>query len=238
MKGETVVNKACMPCNEKLMIATNKYNATEKGKSRNDRYRSSDKGRASNTEKMVNYRKTAAYREHRERVRGSAVTKARNKRGNDARMSKPDQKLRSRLQSRLIRLLKGTRHNSATLFAHTEFVKAIDVADHFRSKPGPGTTIENHGTVWDREHTIPCRWYDHNDKEEVMRCWSLSNIGCMKGTDNWSKGVDIPDDATLYRVGVANWPKAWNGQIPDRDALRAKFHRDRIEKSMRAKGLA
>ena len=238
LKGEIVACKACIPCNKKLAEATAKYQATDKGIAANAEWKKSEKATESNTEKTMHYRKTTAYRDHRDRVRGSAVTKARTKRGNDKRKTKPDQKLRSALQRRLNRLLKGARHNSAAVFANTEFASGEQVVEHFKSKLGPGMTIDNHGTVWDMEHTIACRWYDHNDEDDVKRCWSLANLRCMTGSDNWSKGIDIPDDATLYEIGVDHWPKAWNGQIPDRDKLREQFHKDRVAASMRAKGLA
>lgn len=34
------------------------------------------------------------------------------------------------------------------------------------------------------------------------------------------------------------WPKTLNGKIPCREELRAKFHAERVGKSIRAKGLA
>lgn len=238
LKGEIVVCKACIPCNKKLAEATAKYQATDKGIAANAQWKKSEKCRQSNTEKMINYRKTQGYRDHRERIRGSAITKARNKRGNDARKNKPDQKLRGALQRRLNRLLKGTRLNSALVFANTEFASREDVLKHFKRKLGKGMTLKNHGTVWDIEHTIAARWYDHSDPVDVKRCWSFANIRCLHGPDNWSKGIDIPDDATLYQVGIDHWPKAWGEKIPDKNALRAQFHKDRVAASMRAKGLA
>jgi uncharacterized protein YlaI len=205
VKGETVHCKACKNCNEK------------------------------NKQKMANYRKTDEFQDHMARRRESGVEQAKWKRGNSIRKSKPDQKLRGLLQRRLLRLMNGSRSESKVVFKKTAFASAGAIQAHFRSMLQEGMTLENHGVVWEMEHTIACHWYDHNDDEDVLRCWSPSNMSCMLRHDNYSKGIDIPDDATIELVGRQNWPKAWNGIIPDKEALRAAFHEDRIQKSMQAR---
>jgi hypothetical protein len=128
----------------------------------------------------------------------------------------------------------GSREKSIIVFAKTAFKDADSVVSHFRSKLKDGMTIENHGDVWEMEHTIPCHWYNHSDPEDVLRCWHPKNMECMLKRDNWSKGVDIPSDDVLLAIGQDNWPKAWDGKIPDKEKLRAEFVSDRARKSVQA----
>lgn len=204
LKGETVRCKVCKDCN------------------------------SANAEKMRNYRKTEEYVRHMQRRRSSGIEKKKSKRSNAVRKSKPDQKLRGLLQRRLLRLMKGSKEKSVAIFTKTAFKDAGSVASHFKSMLKDGMTMENHGDVWEMEHTIPCHWYDHSDPEDVIRCWDPKNMTCMLKRDNWSKGVDIPADDVLMAVGPANWPKSWNGKIPDKERARAEFVSNRVRKSVEA----
>lgn len=237
LKGETVRCKACKDCNFKLNIASKKHQSYSKSNWEEKRKKRKLRpgAKEANAEKMRNYRKTEEYKRHMQRRRLSGVEKMKSKRSNNARKLKPGQKLRGLLQRRLLRLMNGSKEKSVTVFSKTAFKNSESVVSHFKSNLKDGMTMENHGGVWEMEHTIPCHWYDHTDPDDVIRCWDPKNMSCMFKRENWSKGVDIPADDVLMAIGPANWPKSWNGQIPDKEKLRAEFVANRVRKSVEAR---
>jgi hypothetical protein len=55
----------------------------------------------------------------------------------------------------------------------------------------PGMTMENYGSAWHIDHTIPCRAFDLSRIDEAQRCFHFSNLTPMWATENMRKGGKI-----------------------------------------------
>jgi len=138
----------------------------------------------------------------------------------------PAKRLAWNIRVRMYSTLKGTLHQSATVIRNTEFPDLPSIRTHFESQLTGEMTMDNYGSVWDLEHTIALIWYDHNDPEDVKRCWSRSNLRPMLCKDNRQKSYKI-DDLLCNSVDLQCWPKAWNGCIPDSEEKKRMYARVR-----------
>tara|TARA_B110001450_G_C17556339_1_gene454813 strand:- start:125 stop:835 length:711 start_codon:yes stop_codon:yes gene_type:complete len=139
--------------------------------------------------------------------------------------SEPGRKLANQLRLKLLKALKGT-WDSKRLRDHSDFAGIDDVQSHFASKMTGCMTLANHGSVWHIEHGVAICWYDHDDPEDVQRCWSKANLSAMLASENREKWYKI-DDAIANSVGPSNWPKSWNGVLPtheEREAMYRDIH--------------
>lgn len=58
---------------------------------------------------------------------------------------------------------------------------------------------ENHGSIWDLDHIIPCRSFDLSIEENIFKCFNYSNYQPMFKSENSSKQDKLPD-GTYARI--------------------------------------
>lgn len=96
------------------------------------------------------------------------------------------------------------------------------VVDHFDKliMHDPNMTWERYGYKdngynggWDADHIIPKSLYNHENPEDVRRCWSLDNLQPLWHTDNLRKTNKI-SCSLATSVGRHLWPVGWNGVFP------------------------
>ena len=73
-------------------------------------------------------------------------------------------------------LVSGSRKKSSVVFRCTEFKTAAAVIRHVKSTLLDGMRWSEYGSTWEIDHKIPRSAYDHDDPEDVLRCWSRANV--------------------------------------------------------------
>ena len=112
------------------------------------------------------------------------------------------------LQIGFSQLLSGSRKVSGVVFRCTEFKSAEEVKAHVYSTLQPNMRPEDYGSTWEVDHKIPRSEYDHDDPEDVYRCWSRANIRASWITDNRSKNCSVvPNVVATVPHGMR--PKRW-----------------------------
>jgi len=230
----------CKPCNEKKNAQNAEYQKTDAGKAANQRYDESDKGKAVQKRYDESELGKAANQRYDESDKGKATAKRydeseagkdRNKRylegdaGQASTKRFRDNRQERRRESTAMRmdnaimcasagLISGRRESSPTFLERTSFASEVQYIDVLKGTFVPGMTRDNHGVVWEVEHKIPREAYDFDDPEDVKRCWSVKNVHAMTVADNLEKSWKLLDEY-ITAAGVENFPKAWNGKVPD-----------------------
>ena len=62
-----------------------------------------------------------------------------------------------------------------------------ELVSHVKENLKEGMTIDNYGE-WHLDHIKPASWFNHNDVNEIKKCWALSNLDPKWAFDNISKG--------------------------------------------------
>jgi len=206
--GDT--HKGCERCrasgkrnntSDKGQASRKRYNESEKCQASQKLYNQSDKGKAS--QKLYNE---------------SDKGRAKQKRQND--------KLSSKLGASLRMILMGKHDFAEPMTFMTYGVDRTEAEwqAHFASQFEPWMDWPNHGrhrkgapykSVWNIGHKIAKSCYDHSDPDEVRKCWSLANLFPQCAKENVEQGKRyLPSLETLLAMR-AEWPKAWNGVLPD-----------------------
>lgn len=195
---------SCVVCVPKNRAQHNAYGATEGGKGKrkiqNDKesikqmkadYRDSDVGKA----KTKEYTDTDAYRLKCSNFSKSAA-------GKDVRKRTYEKhKLSHNLMDAVGRVLNGS--DSPLVCAHTSF-NEDSLRAHF------STAVGERGKDWTVEHHIPRSQYNHDDQEDVKRCWSAANMHPMDPKGNKEKWTRLLPEH-VAQVPVEFYPKAWEG---------------------------
>lgn len=214
----------CEPCRNSRNAAVNDWYKTDAGKACAKRSSQSDKGKASHkrfamSEKgravIKKYLSTNKAKEARARCQKKLVERRRT----DASFRRDCNVLRASN-----RLMSGDLKTSPTFIARTSFESESEFLSVVKSKldVASGMTMENHGTVWHLEHSIPRQAYDFDNPEDVRRCWSAENLEAMTPEKNAEKWVYLHDE-TLAKVGRDRFPVAWNGEFPT-EAFKKEFY--------------
>lgn len=113
------------------------------------------------------------------------------------------------LQIGFSQLLSGSRETSSVVFRCTEFKSAEEVREHVHSTLDPSMRVDDYGVTWEVDHKIARCEYDHDDPEDVLRCWSRANIKAEWITDNRSKNSRIVE-SVVATVPHGQRPKQWS----------------------------
>lgn len=65
--------------------------------------------------------------------------------------------------------------------------------EHLESQFYGEMTWDNYGSHWHVDHIIPVSSWDHNDPEQVRRCWHWTNLQPLTASENMSKGATITE---------------------------------------------
>ena len=200
----------CVLCTAKNRIQHTAYNATANGKAKNQirnarteikkakqTWKDSDAGK----EYTAQYTRTAEYAERGAKFAKSSAGKAVRKRTYEKHH------LSTNLMNGVARILRGgTSPSTLTCIAFgTEF----QVRAHFTSPEFP---LQSYGKTWSVDHKIPKSAYDHDDPQEVKKCWSPENMRALSAVENKEKSTFIIR-SVVETVPVSFWPKEWNGVI-------------------------
>jgi len=212
---------------DKGKAANQRYDESDKGKDRNQRYDESDKGK----ERNQRYDESELGKERNQRAKRSDKGKETNKRylEGDAGQAKAKRfadnrterrrgstamRMDSNIMSASNQLISGDRMTSPTFLERTSFTSEVQYIKVLEATFEGEMDFKNHGPVWEVEHKIPREAYDFDDPEDVKRCWSVKNVHVMTVAANKEKSWQLLDEY-ITAVGVANFPKAWNGKVPD-----------------------
>jgi len=204
----------CKPCNVKNIVGAAAYHQTEAGKAANKRAKTSDKGKAATKRYQTSDKGKAANK----RAKTSEKGKERKKRGSDRHMDRRRASTAMRMDNAIRclanNLISGRSMTSPTFLERTSFASEQEFFDVLEATFAHGMDFKNHGAVWEVEHKIPREAYDFDDPEDVKRCWSAKNVHVMTPAANMEKSWQLLDEY-IAAAGVANFPKAWNDQVPD-----------------------
>ena len=114
------------------------------------------------------------------------------------------------LQIGFWQLLTGSRNTSSVVFRCTEFKSAAQVVAHIEHTRLNSMAWKDYGTTWEIDHKIPRSAYNHDDPEDVMRCWSCANVRACWKSANRSKNDQICPEL-VREVPVGYHPKSWSG---------------------------
>jgi len=103
-------------------------------------------------------------------------------------------------------LVSGARKKSSVVFRCTEFKTASAVIFHVKSTLLDGMKWQDYGTTWEIDHKIPRSAYNHDDAEDVLRCWSRANVRACWKTANRSKNAQLCP-TLVQEVPIAYHPK-------------------------------
>jgi hypothetical protein len=115
----------------------------------------------------------------------------------------PTQRIRASMKNRLKALFfrKGDTRTAEILGMPLKDFK-LYIETQFRD----GMSWDNYGSLWDIDHIIPCRAFDHTLKEHVMRCWNYRNLRPELKTVNYSKN-DRMSNGLSARTMLMNDPE-------------------------------
>jgi hypothetical protein len=151
---------------ESIKALKKAYRASARGKMKEKEYHSTDEFLA----KCREYAKTSAGKANRKR-------------------SYDNNKLSQKLTNGLNRILHGG--DSPTSLSHMPFSSSEEIRMHFKSKLPPEWEMSDYGVKWTVDHHIPRSAYNHNDPDDVRRCWSPSNMHPMASKENKEKGNKV-----------------------------------------------
>lgn len=113
-------------------------------------------------------------------------------------------------------LVNGEIETSPTFKRHTGIHWTTFVAHMRNFVDKNGFEWRKHGNnpeEWNIDHLIPRSAYDFSYPDDVKRCWALENIDAKSFQQNVAKNEKLVM-SEIVKVGVQNWPKSWNGVVP------------------------
>lgn len=122
---------------------------------------------------------------------GDKSAKTRRKKDQKKRRKDPKHKIRYNLSRRFHALMKtvkkGGAHSLSTLLGCT----TTHLRKHIESQFKRGQRWDNYGTKWHIDHILPVASFNHNNPEQVKRCWHYSNLRPLCATKNVEKSDSI-----------------------------------------------
>ena len=201
-----------------------KYKDSDKGKAAEERYFASDKGKAATDR----YEKSDKGKARDERYDKSDKGKARDERYNEARSE--SSALRRTVQPAwalkedLIRFASEFVASKKFSFVFEETTGLIgkDLLARLKETFHSGMTFANYAEMWQISHLIPRAAFDHNDPENVRRCWDVRNFRADLKEDNQEmQHRIIPANALL--AGKDCFPVEWDGHTPSQHKIDGFF---------------
>lgn len=117
------------------------------------------------------------------------VREQNNKRDKIRKETDPNFKLRKLCRDRIYKALLGLRKSASTarlLGCSSDFFRK-----HIEKQFVPGMTWENHGSVWELDHILPCAKFHLQHSEEQEVCFHWTNFQPLFVEDNRSKADKV-----------------------------------------------
>jgi hypothetical protein len=101
---------------------------------------------------------------------------------------------------------------TSSKLAFVGFNSVDELKFYFEDKWEEGMNWENYGRFkdhsgWVIDHIIPQRMYDHDDIEDINRCWHFMNLRPCWDMENSIKGGRMPSPSLLSIVPIQLYPK-------------------------------
>ena len=235
---ETGVPKTyCRVCMPKMIARIAVCKKTDKGKATQKKYKDSDKGKAANERYDKSDKGKAVQKKYHDSDKGKAAQKkydksdkgkAANERYNEGR--RESFALRRTVQPAWA-LKEDLILNAANFVAHRKFsfvfeektgLLGKDLLARLKETFHSGMTFANYAEVWQISHLIPRAAFDHNDPENVRRCWDVRNFRAdLIKTNQEMQHRIIPENALL--AGPECFPVEWNDHVPSQNKIDGFF---------------
>jgi hypothetical protein len=106
------------------------------------------------------------------------------------RKNNPSYRLICNVRRRTAGALKGSTKSARTMILlgipDVEFLWK-----HLEATFKHGMTRENHGSIWQVDHKVPCSSFDMSDPEQQRKCFHYTNLQALFVHENLSKGAKI-----------------------------------------------
>ena len=106
---------------------------------------------------------------------------------------KPKNKPRQRLSKRFREIMNSTRRGGTNYLRDFIGCSSSTLRKHLESQFKNGMKWSNYGTKWHVDHILPVASFDHNDIEQVRKCWHYSNLRPLCAIENMEKSDTIVD---------------------------------------------
>jgi hypothetical protein len=227
--AHTSVNRAAINAaykkTDKGKAIAKKYEASEKGKAKKKRAKTSEKGKAANKKYNTSEKGKAANKRYREgdasQARVERATAKRQKR----RQESPAMRLALCIKSAAKDLLTGRIETSPTFLERTSFNSETHFLVHMENECRKNKLDFKDRDSWTIDRKIPEEAYDFDNRDDVLRCWSPSNITAMTHHDNMEKSWKLTD-WWIASAGPACYPLSWQNRPPTDEMKKA--HADRM----------
>jgi hypothetical protein len=188
------------------------YNISEKGKASQKRAKTSEKGKA----REKRYREGDASQARVERF--SAKRQKR-------RQESPAMRLALNTKHLANELLAGRIETSPTFLERTSFESEVQFLEHMKVECSKNDLVFEERSKWTIDRKIPEEAYDFDNLEDVLRCWSPSNITAMTRSENMEKSWKLID-SWIASAGSACYPLSWKNKPPTEEMK--KDHQERM----------
>jgi hypothetical protein len=199
----------CETCRPKH--ATSAHTSVNRA-AKNAAYKKTDKGKA-------------AKKRYREGDAGQATLKRSSVKRQKRRQESPAMRLALCIKAAANVLLIGRNETSPTFLERTSFDSEAQFLAHMEAECRKnGLDFEDRDS-WTIDRKIPEEAYDFDNPDDVLRCWSPSNITAMTGHDNKEKSWKLIDH-WIASAGPACYPLSWQNKLPTEEMKKA--HHDRM----------
>ena len=188
----------CRVCMPTMLALTAVCKKTDNGIASRKKYKDSDKGKAANERYNEGRRESFALR----------------------RTVQPAWALK---QDLIMKAGDFVAHRKCSfVFEETTGLLGKDLLARLKETFHSGMTFANYGELWQISHLIPRAAFDHNDPENVRRCWDVRNFRADLKEDNWGmQHRIIPANALL--AGKDCFPVEWDGHTPSQHKIDGFF---------------
>jgi len=201
-----------------------RYKDSDKGKARDERYHKSDKGKARDERYHKSDKGKATQKKYKDSDKGNAANERYNEtRSKSSALRRTEQPAWALKEDLIVNAAAFVSHrNFSFVFEETTGLLGKDLLARLKETFHSGMTFANHAEVWQISHLIPRAAFDHNDPENVRRCWDVRNFRADLKEDNHEmQHRIIPANALL--AGKDCFPVEWDGHIPSTNKIDGFF---------------
>jgi hypothetical protein len=235
-KGKAVVKRA--KTSEKGKAKEKRFRTSEKGKAIEKRFKTSEKGKAAEKRAKTSEKGKAREKRYREGNAGKAANKR--YREGDAgqakaerfsakrqkrRQESPAMRLAAAIKCAANQLVAGRIETSPTFLERTSFESEVQFLEHMKAECSKNDLVFEERSKWTIDRKIPEEAYDFDNLDDVLRCWSPSNITAMTRSENMEKSWKLID-SWIASAGSACYPLSWKGCPPTEEIK--KDHQERM----------
>lgn len=103
----------------------------------------------------------------------------------------PKHKVRNNISKSFREIMKSVKRGGSCRLSSILGCTTAYFRIHLESQFKKGMRWENYGTTWHIDHILPSSSFDHNDQEQVKRCWHYTNLRPLCAIENIIKSDTI-----------------------------------------------